>query len=33
VQHGASADHIMYRDTANARRALAVHWQFAQRNG
>jgi hypothetical protein len=33
VQHGVHAGHLMYRDGANARQALAVHWQFAQDDG
>jgi DEAD/DEAH box helicase domain-containing protein len=33
VQHGAHAGHIMYRDRADARQALAVHWQLAQDDG
>jgi DEAD/DEAH box helicase domain-containing protein len=33
VQHGGHAGHLMYRDRANVRQALAVHWQFAQGYG
>jgi DEAD/DEAH box helicase domain-containing protein len=33
LQQGAHTGQIMYRDSADARQALAVHWQFAQDDG